>query len=169
LVDEFLGLAYHNEFGLPVVLFRLFNTVGPGQVGRYGMVMPRFVKAALTGGPLTVFGDGSQSRCFCHVKDAVRAIIALSEEPAAVGNVYNIGSTEPVTILDLAKRVVSLTGSSSDIVFVPYEQAYGEGFEDLLRRIPDVGRIRHLLNWTPTYSLDEIILDITASLQARLR
>ena len=160
MVDEFLGLAYYKEFGLPVVLFRLFNTVGPRQIGRYGMVMPRFVRAALAGEPIPVYGDGTQSRCFCHVQDAVRAMIALSQEPAAAGRVFNIGSTEQISILDLAKRVRSLTGSSSDIVLVPYEQAYGEGFEDMQRRLPDIGRIQQLLGWTPEYSLDQIILDI---------
>jgi UDP-glucose 4-epimerase len=166
MVDEFLGLAYFHEFGLPVVLFRLFNTVGPRQVGRYGMVMPRFVSAALAGEPLTVYGDGAQSRCFLHVQDAVRAIVALAQEPAAVGRVFNIGSTEPISILDLAKRVLALTASPSDIVFVPFEQAYGAGFEDMQYRMPDIGRIQQLLGWTPEYSLDQIVLDIANWLQA---
>jgi UDP-glucose 4-epimerase len=167
MVDEFLGLAYHKESGLPVVLFRLFNTVGPRQIGRYGMVMPRFVGAALAGEPLTVYGDGTQSRCFCHVQDAVRAIIALSQEPAAAGRVFNVGSTEQITILDLARRILSLVGSSSDIVFVPYEQAYGEGFEDMQRRLPDIRRIQQLVGWTPEFTLDQTILDIAAWLRKR--
>jgi UDP-glucose 4-epimerase len=124
------------------------------------MVMPRFVGAALSGEALTVYGDGTQSRCFCHVKDAVRAIIALSEEPAAAGQVFNIGATEQISILNLAKRVVSITNSSSEIVFIPYEQAYGEGFEDLQRRSPDITRIQKLLGWTSEYLLDDIVLDI---------
>jgi UDP-glucose 4-epimerase len=165
MVDEFLGMAYHREFGLPVTSFRLFNTVGPRQIGRYGMVMPRFVSAALSGEPLTVYGDGTQSRCFCHVKDAVRAIIALSQAPAAEGRVFNVGATEQISILNLARRILSLTASASEITFVPYEQAYAEGFEDLQRRSPDITRIRQLLGWMPEYSLDEIILDIADWLQ----
>jgi UDP-glucose 4-epimerase len=165
MVDEFLGLAYHREFGLPVIPFRLFNTVGPRQIGHYGMVMPRFVSAALSGEPLTVYGDGTQSRCFCHVNDAVHAIIALSQTSAAEGQVFNVGATEQISILDLAERIISLTDSSSEIAFVPYEQAYAEGFEDLQRRSPDITRIEQLLGWTPTYSLDEIILDIAGWLQ----
>jgi UDP-glucose 4-epimerase len=165
MVDEFLALAYHREYGLPVVLFRLFNTVGPKQVGHYGMVMPRFVGAALAGEPLIVYGDGTQSRCFCHVRDAVRAIIALSQEPTAEGKVFNVGSVEQVSILDLAKRIISLTKSSSTICFVPYEQAYAEGFEDMQRRVPDITRIQQLLDWTPEFSLDQIIVDIANWLQ----
>jgi UDP-glucose 4-epimerase len=164
MVDEFLGMAYHREYGLPVISFRLFNTVGPRQVGRYGMVMPRFVGAALEGETLQVYGDGTQTRCFCHAKDAVRAIIALAREPAAVGRVFNIGSTEPISILDLAQRVIRLTNSPSDIVFVPYEKAYAEGFEDMARRVPDISRIHEVVGWTPQYSLDDIILDVAHSL-----
>ena len=169
MVDEFLGLAYHREFGLPVIPFRLFNTVGPRQIGHYGMVMPRFVSAALSGEPLTVYGDGTQSRCFCHVKDAVRAIIALSQAPAAEGRVFNVGATEQISILDLAERIISLTDSTSEIAFVPYEQAYAEGFEDLQRRSPAITRIQQLLGWTPEYSLDEIILDIAEWLRKKGR
>jgi UDP-glucose 4-epimerase len=164
MVDEFLGMAYHREYGLPVIPFRLFNTVGPRQVGRYGMVMPRFVGAALTGKTLHVYGDGTQTRCFCHAKDAVRAIMALSEKRAAVGQVFNIGSTEPISILELARRVIALTDSTSEIVFVPYEEAYAEGFEDMARRVPDISRIREVAGWTPQYSLDDIILDVARSL-----
>jgi len=160
MIDEFLGMAYHHEYGLPVVPFRLFNTVGPRQVGRYGMVMPRFVSAALAGKTLQVYGDGSQIRCFCHVQDVVRAIIALAEEPTAIGRVFNIGSTEPISILDLARRVITLTDSSSDIAFVPYDQAYAEGFEDMARRVPDTTRIRQAIGWTPQFTLDDIILDV---------
>jgi UDP-glucose 4-epimerase len=167
MVDEFLGMAYHREFSLPVISFRLFNTVGPRQLGRYGMVMPRFVSAALSGEPLMVYGDGTQSRCFCHVKDAVRAVIALTKTHAAEGRVFNVGATEQISILGLAERVISLTDSASEIAFVPYEQAYAEGFEDLQRRSPDITRIQQLLGWTPEYSLDEIILDIASWLQSK--
>ena len=167
MVDEFLGMAYYREYGLPVALFRLFNTVGPRQVGRYGMVMPRFVGAALTGDPLTVYGTGTQSRCFCHVQDVVRAIIALAEEPTAAGKLYNVGTTEPITILDLAHRVIELTQSSSKITFVPYKDVYPEGFEDKQRRQPDTSRLHELTGWQPEHNLDDIILDIARWLQAR--
>ena len=160
MVDEFLGMAYHHEFGLQVVPFRLFNTVGPRQVGRYGMVMPRFVSAALAGKTLQVYGDGMQVRCFCHVRDVVRAIIALAEEPTAVGQVFNVGSTDPISILDLARRIIALTHSASDIVFVPYDQAYAKGFEDMARRVPDTTRIRQTVGWEPQFTLDDIILDV---------
>jgi UDP-glucose 4-epimerase len=166
MVDEFLGMAYYREYGLPVVVFRLFNTVGPRQVGRYGMVMPRFVGAALADKPLQVYGDGSQTRCFCHARDAVRAIVALAAEPEAVGRVFNVGSTDPISILDLAQRVIALTHSASEIVFVPYEQAYAEGFEDMARRVPDTTRIRETVGWVPQYSLDDIILDVARALRA---
>ncbi len=163
MVDEFLGLAYYREKGLPVVIFRLFNTVGPRQTGRYGMVIPRFVKQALNGEPLTVYGDGSQSRCFMHVADAVRAIEGLASHPGAVGRVFNVGSTEEVTILDLARRVLQQVDGQVDenrIRFVSYDQAYAEGFEDMKRRVPDVRRIRTLLGWEPRYSLDNILKDV---------
>jgi UDP-glucose 4-epimerase len=167
MVDEFLGLAYHREYGLPVVLFRLFNTVGPRQVGHYGMVMPRFVGAALAGETLSVYGDGTQSRCFCHVEDAVRAIVALSQAPAAAGRVFNVGATEPVSIRELAERVIDLTDSVSEIAFVPYEKAYAEGFEDMRRRQPDITRIQQLVGWAPKRSLDQIILDVAKWLRGR--
>jgi UDP-glucose 4-epimerase len=164
MVDEFLGMAYHREYGLPVVTFRLFNTVGPRQVGRYGMVMPRFVGAALAGKTLQVYGDGTQTRCFCHVKDAVRAIIGLTAESEAVGRVFNIGATHEISIHELAQRVISLTGSSSEIQLVPYAEAYAEGFEDMAKRVPDISRIQGLLGWEPEYTLDDIILDIARSM-----
>jgi UDP-glucose 4-epimerase len=160
MVDEFLGMAYYREYGLPVTLFRLFNTVGPRQVGRYGMVMPRFVGAALAGDPLTVYGTGTQSRCFCHVRDVVRAITALADEPSAYGKLYNIGATESISILGLAKRVIALTSSSSEITFVDYDQVYPEGFEDMQRRQPDTTRLQQLTGWKPDHNLDDIILDI---------
>ena len=165
MVDEFLGLAYHREKALPVVVFRLFNTVGPRQTGRYGMVIPRFVRQALQGKPLTVYGDGQQSRCFLHVSDAVRAMIALSECPQAVGEVFNVGSTQETTILDLAKKVLRATDSPDDrIIFIPYEEAYAEGFEDMYRRVPNVSKVHRFTNWQGQHSLDEIIQDVIASL-----
>jgi UDP-glucose 4-epimerase len=153
LVDEFLGLAYHHEYGLPVVIFRLFNTVGPRQTGRYGMVVPRFVDQALQGKPITVYGDGKQKRCFCDVSDAVRAIVGLAEHPDAPGKTYNIGSTEEITITELAERIKFMTESQSDIIYVPYSEAYEPGFEDMQRRLPDIQRIGALLGWRPEHTL----------------
>jgi UDP-glucose 4-epimerase len=156
-IDEFLALAYHKEKRLPVVVFRLFNTVGPRQTGRYGMVIPNLIKQALLGHPLTVFGDGTQSRCFTDVSDVVAVLLKLANDPAAVGEVFNIGNDrEEVRIIDLAKRVKERTGSSSEIVFVPYDQAYEEGFEDMPRRIPDLTKIRRL-GYEPKVQLDEIL------------
>jgi UDP-glucose 4-epimerase len=157
-IDEFLALAYWKEKKLPVVVFRLFNTVGPRQTGRYGMVIPNFVKQALLGHPITVFGDGSQSRCFTYVSDVVGVLVRLAEEPRAVGQVFNIGNDrEEVTILDLAQRVKARTGSKSEIVRVPYDQAYEEGFEDMPRRVPDLSRLRALTGYEPQVHLDEIL------------
>jgi UDP-glucose 4-epimerase len=156
-IDEFLGLAYHKEVGLPVVIFRLFNTVGPRQSGQYGMVLPRFVQAALAGKPIRVYGDGEQSRCFGNVYNVVDAIYRLSESPAAVGQVVNIGSQEEVSILELARRVKARTGSDSEIVFVPYEEAYDSGFEDFRRRVPSISKIQSMIGWEPTTRLDETI------------
>ncbi len=157
-IDEFLALAYHKEKKLPVVVFRLFNTVGPRQTGRYGMVIPNFVKQALLGHTLTVFGDGSQRRCFGYVTDVVSALIRLAEIPEAVGQVFNIGNDqEEVTILDLARRVKQRTGSASEIEIVPYDKAYEEGFEDMYRRIPDLSKLRRLSGYEPKVGLDEIL------------
>jgi UDP-glucose 4-epimerase len=157
-IDEFLALAYHKEKRLPVVVFRLFNTVGPRQTGRYGMVIPNFVKQALLGHPLTVFGDGSQRRCFTYVGDVVDVLLKLADHPGAVGGVFNVGNDrEEVTILDLAQRVKQRTGSKSEIVKVPYDQAYEEGFEDMARRIPDLTKIRTLTGYEPKVHLDEIL------------
>jgi UDP-glucose 4-epimerase len=156
-VDEFLALAYHHEKGLPVVIFRLFNTIGPRQRGRYGMVVPRFVRQALADEPLTVYDDGQQSRCFCNVKDVVRGVLGLAESLPAEGQVFNIGSGEEVTILDLARRVKARTNSKSEIVLVPYEQAYEAGFEDMRRRVPDTTKINRLIGWKPTIPLDETL------------
>jgi UDP-glucose 4-epimerase len=157
MLDEFLGLAYWKEKHVPVVVFRLFNTVGPRQTGRYGMVLPNFVQQALSGKPITVFGDGKQSRCFTWVGDAVRAIIDLSQHPKAVGDVFNIGSEHEVTILELAEMVKEITKSSSEIVFVPYDKAYEEGFEDMGRRVPDLTKIQDLIGYKQTVNLPNII------------
>lgn len=153
MVDEFLGLAYHREYGLDVVVFRLFNTIGARQMGRYGMVVPRLVRQALRGEPLTVYGDGTQSRCFCDVRDVIDAITQLALHPAAPGRVFNIGSTEEISIGDLARRIKTLTGSRSPITHLPYEQAYSPGFEDMQRRVPDITRVQSLLGWRPQRSL----------------
>jgi nucleoside-diphosphate-sugar epimerase len=157
-IDEFLALAYHKEKRLPVVVARLFNTVGPRQTGRYGMVIPSLVKQALLGHPLTVFGDGGQSRCFTYVSDVVDALVKLAEHPGAVGGVFNVGNDrEEITILELARRVKARTGSKSEIVLVPYDQAYEEGFEDMPRRVPDLTRIRGLIGYEPKVDLDQIL------------
>ncbi len=167
MVDEFLSLAYHHEKGLPVVIARLFNTVGPRQTGRYGMVIPRFVGQALADEAITVYGDGQQSRCFCDVADATQALWALIEHEAAVGRVFNVGSTEEVTIAELAARVKQVTGSRSPIRFIPYDQAYTPGFEDMRRRVPDTARIQALCGWRAHTTLDQILARVAASMSER--
>jgi UDP-glucose 4-epimerase len=157
LIDEFLALAYWKERKLPVVIVRLFNTVGPRQTGQYGMVLPTFVRQALAGQPLTVFGDGTQSRSFTYVGDVVDALVKLSHEPRAIGEVFNIGNTGEVTIRDLAARVKELTGSDSTIQYIPYDDAYEAGFEDMPRRVPDISKICGLIGYRPKLELDEII------------
>lgn len=161
-IDEFLALAYWNERKLPTVVARLFNTVGPRQTGRYGMVVPRFVRGALAERDLQVFGDGAQSRCFGHVTDVVDALIALMADDRHYGEVFNVGSTEETTIRALAERVIALTGSSSGVVEVPYAAAYGSGFEDMPRRVPDTAKIRAAIGWEHTRGLDEILGDVIA-------
>jgi nucleoside-diphosphate-sugar epimerase len=156
-IDEFLALAYWKEKKLPVVIARLFNTVGPRQTGRYGMVVPNFVSQALAGGDITVFGDGQQCRCFLDVLDAVDALAGLATHPAAIGEVYNVGSSHEITILGLAIRIKEMTGSASQIVSIPYDQAYEEGFEDMLRRVPDISKVGSLLGWQPRFSTDDIL------------
>ena len=156
-IDEFLAIAYWKEKKVPTVIVRLFNTVGPRQTGQYGMVIPNFVDQALTGSPITVYGDGTQSRCFTHVSDVVGALMKLIEHPQAVGQVYNIGSTTEITIEQLAERIKSLTGSNSEIVRIPYEEAYEGGFEDMQRRVPDIGKINRLIGYQPAHSLDQIL------------
>ena len=157
LIDEFLALAYWKERKLPVIIVRLFNTVGPRQTGQYGMVIPNFVRQALAGQPITVFGDGTQSRSFTYVGDVVRAMVALINEPRAVGHVFNIGNGEEITISDLARKVKTLSGSQSEIVKIPYDQAYESGFEDMPRRVPDIAKLGQLIGYKPTVELDEIL------------
>ncbi|UUY05666.1 GDP-mannose 4,6-dehydratase [Svornostia abyssi] len=161
-IDEFLAFAYAKEFGLPVLVTRLFNTVGPRQTGAYGMVIPRFVGSALRAEPIRVYGDGRQTRCFCHVTDVVAALAALLEGGRFDGVILNVGSTDEVTIGNLARHVIARTGSSSPIVRVPYDEAYGEGFEDLERRVPDISRVSERVGWRPTRTLDDILTDVIA-------
>ncbi len=168
-IDEFLAVAYWKERGLPTVIGRLFNTVGPRQTGRYGMVIPSFVSQALAGRALTVYGDGEQRRCFCHVGDVVAAIADLMAREDTFGEVVNIGSTEEISIGDLARRVRDAAGSSSEITLVPYDEAYEEGFEDMHRRIPDIGKIDRILGWQPTRDLDAILADVIAFQRGRDR
>jgi len=153
-IDEFLALAYYKQFSVPIVIARFFNTVGPRQTGSYGMVIPRLVQQALRGEPLTVYGDGSQSRCFCNVRDTVRAVMELAVSPKAVGEIFNIGSQEEITIRALAERVLARTGSAAGLKFVPYDQAYEAGFEDMQRRVPSLAKIKAVIGWEPTVPLD---------------
>jgi len=166
-IDEFLALAYWRERNLPVVIARLFNTVGPRQTGQYGMVIPNFVQQALAGSPIRVFGDGQQTRSFTYVGDVVGALIGLAGEPRAVGQVFNIGNPEEISMLDLADRVRTLTGSDSPIELVPYETAYGPGFEDMRRRVPDISKIRDYIGYTPTVGLDEILRRVAEHLRSQ--
>ncbi|HEX8719350.1 MAG TPA: GDP-mannose 4,6-dehydratase [Pyrinomonadaceae bacterium] len=159
-IDEFLALAYWREKKLPTVVVRLFNTVGPRQTGQYGMVIPTFVRQALAGRPITVYGDGSQTRCFGYVGDVVGALVSLMERDEAVGQVFNVGSTEEVSIMRLAERVRELTGSTSEIVTVPYDEAYEEGFEDMPRRVPDTSKVAALTGFRPTVTLDDILQSV---------
>jgi UDP-glucose 4-epimerase len=162
LLDEFYAMAFHRSRNLPVIVSRFFNTVGPRQTGRYGMVLPRFVQQALAGKPLQVYGDGLQSRCFCHVADTVRALLGLSGVSLTDARVFNIGSTREVTIGELARMVIERVGSTSAIDHVPYEKAYEEGFEDMRRRYPDTRAIEALIGWRPERSLEQVIDDVTA-------
>jgi UDP-glucose 4-epimerase len=159
-MDEFLALAYHQERGLDCVIVRLFNTVGPRQSGQYGMVIPRFVHAALAGAPLEVHGDGTQTRSFCHVSDTIRALRSLMEEPRISGEIFNVGSTERIRIIDLADRVLELTGSGSELVFVPYDEVYGLGIEDTLHREPSIDKVEAAIGWRPGRPLAEILADV---------
>ncbi|MFH1210764.1 MAG: GDP-mannose 4,6-dehydratase [archaeon] len=166
-VDEFFALAYRDDKKLPVTIMRLFNTVGPRQTGRYGMVVPRFVEQALNNRAITVYGDGSQVRCFVHVLDVVRGLVDISNCPEAEGNIYNIGSDNEISIKDLALRVKELTNSSSEIVYVPYDKAYGRGFEDMSRRVPDISLIRSTISYKVDHSLDDIIRDIATYFKSK--
>lgn len=168
MIDEFLALAYYKEQKLPVTIVRLFNTVGPRQTGRYGMVVPRFVRQALTGEPITVFGDGRQTRTFTHVKDAVWAILELLKCPSAVGEIFNVGGRYEISIEELARRVKEVLQSSSPVVYVPYADAYEEGFEDMQRRLPDLRKISELTGYAPKYDLEDVILDVAAYHRQRL-
>lgn len=159
-IDEYLALAYWKERGLPTVIGRLFNTVGPRQTGRYGMVIPTFVRQALAGQPITVFDDGSQKRCFCHVKDVVSALAGLMGREESYGEVFNVGGTEEITMMELAKRIREAAGSSSEIVTIPYSEAYAEGFEDMRRRLPDISKVAGLLGWSAERSLEQILEDV---------
>jgi UDP-glucose 4-epimerase len=167
MLDEFLALAYWKERKLPAIVVRLFNTVGPRQTGQYGMVLPNFVRQALAGQPITVFGDGTQSRSFTYVGDVVRGLIGLVQEPRAVGQVFNIGNVEEVSIRGLAERVKAATGSASPIVTIPYEQAYEAGFEDMPRRVPDLAKIHDLIGYAPQVALDEIIARVVDDFRSR--
>lgn len=166
-IDEFLALAYWKEKKLPIIIVRLFNTVGPRQTGRYGMVIPTFVRQALAGQPLTVFGDGTQSRSFTYVGDVVSGLIALAGEPRAVGQVFNIGNGHEITIRELAERVRTLARSTSPIITIPYDQAYESGFEDMPRRVPDISKIRALVGYEPKVQLDEILREVIDDFQRR--
>jgi UDP-glucose 4-epimerase len=160
LIDEFLALAYWKERKLPVIIVRLFNTVGPRQTGQYGMVLPTFVRQALAGQPITVFGDGKQTRSFTFVGDVVEALLKLANEPRAIGGVFNIGNTDEVSIRELAERVKTLSGSQSSIQYVPYDEAYEAGFEDMPRRVPDISKIRSLVGYQPKLELNDIIKSV---------
>jgi UDP-glucose 4-epimerase len=166
-LDEFLALAYWKEKKLPTVVTRLFNTVGPRQTGQYGMVVPNFVKQALDGKEITVYGDGLQSRCFGHVKDVVKGLAALLDSPKAIGEVFNIGNTEEISILGLAQRVKEITHSSSPIRLVPYEEAYESGFEDMKRRVPDLSKIKAAVGYEPILNLNDILSDVVADFRAQ--
>jgi UDP-glucose 4-epimerase len=164
-VDEILAHVYWKEKGVPTIIVRLFNTVGPRQTGYYGMVVPRFVGQALAGQPLQVHGTGKQSRCFLHVQDVVEAFSKLLDNPKAVGDVFNIGSQEEVTIEELATRVLTITGGSSKITYIPYEEAYEAGYEDMMRRVPDISKVAGLIGFRPTRKLDDIIRDVVDDLR----
>jgi UDP-glucose 4-epimerase len=164
-LDEFLAFAYHQERGLDCVIVRLFNTVGPRQSGQYGMVIPRFVSAALAGRQLEIHGDGTQTRCFCHVEDTIRALSTLMDASGVDGDLFNVGSTERVSIDELAQRVLAATDSSSEIVHIPYDQVYGQGIEDMLHRQPSIDKVNGAIGWSPTRSLDEILEDVIAHIR----
>jgi len=159
-IDEFLALAYHKSRGLPVVVARFFNIVGPRQVGHYGMVIPRFVQQAMEGGPITVYGDGEQVRCFTHVYDLVNALVALANCPAAIGQIFNVGNDQPITINQLAERVRQLVNPNAEIAHIPYAEAYVKGFEDIRYRVPDIAKLKKTIGFAPQHDLDRILVDV---------
>jgi UDP-glucose 4-epimerase len=165
-MDEHLALAYHRERDLDCVIVRLFNTVGPRQSGEYGMVIPRFVERALTNAPLEVHGDGTQTRCFCHVHDTIGALTGLMDAHSASGEIFNVGSSERIRVIDLAERVIALTESDSDIKFIPYDRVYGQGIEDMLHRAPAIEKVGNAIGWTPQHDLDRILADVVAHQRA---
>ena len=167
-IDEFLALAYFRERRLPVTILRLFNTVGPRQTGQYGMVVPTFVQQALLGEPITVFGDGTQSRCFAHVDDVIDGLLAVAADDSTAGEIFNLGNTEEISITELAQRVIAITGSSSEIRYIPYNEAYGSGFEDMTRRIPDISKAQKWLQYQPRFTLDDILEDVVAFVRRQL-
>ena len=167
-MDEFLAQAYYDEYGLSVTCVRFFNTVGPRQSSRYGMVIPNFVERALTDEPIEVHGDGTQTRCFTHVHDAVRAVLALLDTPEAEGGIFNVGRQEEISIKDLAERVRELSGSTSEITYIPYEDVYGPGFEDMKRRTPDISKLQSTIDFEPSFTLDDILRDVIADVRSRL-
>ena len=167
-MDELLALAYNQERGLDCVIARLFNTVGPRQSGQYGMVIPSFVAPALAGAPLQIHGDGTQTRCFCHVADTVGALMSLMEAPATSGEIYNVGAQQPIRIIDLAHRVIEMTGSESDLVFVPHEEVYGQGIEDMYHRIPATGKIESAVGWRASLDLNAILVDVIEDTRMRI-
>jgi UDP-glucose 4-epimerase len=164
-IDEFLAMAYWRERQLPITVVRLFNTVGPRQTGQYGMVVPRLVAQALAGEPLTVYGDGTQTRCFCHVADVVNGVLSLLGTAGARGGVFNVGSTQEISIVELARLIIDLTGSRSEIRYEPYDTAYGKGFEDMYRRVPDISKIRAMTGWSPRRTLQDIVEDVAHDLR----
>jgi len=159
-MDEYLALAYRQERDLEFVIARLFNTVGPRQSGQYGMVVARFAQAAVSGAPLEIHGDGSQTRTFCHVQDTIRALQGLMDEPSTVGEIFNVGSRNWISVLELARRVLELTGSKSELVYVPYDQVYGLGIDDMLHRVPAIEKIKDSIGWEPRFDLDQILHDV---------
>ena len=168
-IEEILAYSYWRDKGLPTVIVRLFNTVGPRQVGHYGMVIPRFVEQALRGAPITVYGDGSQRRCFCHVADSTAALLGLADSVEAEGRVFNVGAQREISMTDLARTICERVGSRSELTFIPYDEAYEFGFEDMERRVPDTDRVNGLLGWTPERTLEQIIDDVATDVRSRLK
>lgn len=167
-IEEVLAYSYWREKGLPTVIVRLFNTVGPRQVGSYGMVVPRFIESALQNKPLTVYGDGTQKRCFCHVQDVISGLLKLIDNPLAEGKVFNLGSQEEISITELAKKIIALTGSTSEINYIPYDEAYEDGFEDMPRRVPGTAKVKNLTGWNTTKTLVDIVADVRSELDSKV-